>query len=73
MNCSLGKIFHNNSVAGNISALHAIAQPSNAFQISRWDFRHSSAAHAAAATITISNTATHEMIRLNASWSASLV
>src|SRR5579871_3390594 len=72
MNRSFGSTDQANAVTGNMSRLQAAAQPSSNVQREEWAARHFRAANAAVKITAISSSATHEMMRLKASWSASL-
>ena len=74
MNCSFGKNLHSSAVTGNISTLHADGPHQQDIpEVASVRLRHIFAAHAAVSVATISSSAIHEMIRLKASWSASVV
>ena len=73
MKRNLGKKFQSTLLTENMTTLQRIAQPARVFQIARRSSRQSFPAPNAAIISTISVVATHEMIRLNASCSASVV
>ncbi len=67
MKRNLGRKSQSNPVPGSMSTLHAIAQPASPYQVSDLLSRDCFAAQPARNITTISDTATHEMMRLKAS------